>query len=70
MPGWLVSLLLATVVVVLVLAFGSSLPVKVFAVMFGWFCALAALGLGVEALWQSARRRWRRYRGGPARSLP
>lgn len=70
MPGWMVSLVLAAVVALLLLAFGSSLPVKVLAVMFGWFLALGALGLGVEALWQSARGRWRRYRRGPARLLP
>ena len=60
MPGWLVSLMLATVVAVLLLAFGSSLPVRVFAVMFGWFFVLGVLGLAVEALWQLARGRWRR----------
>ncbi len=66
MPGWLVSLVLAAVVAVALLAFGSSLPVKVFAVMFGWFLVLGALGLGVEALWQLARGRWRRHRRGPS----
>ncbi len=66
MPGWLVSLVLAAVVAVVLLAFGSSLPVKVFAIMFGWFLMLGALGLGVEALWQLARGGWRRHRRGPS----
>ena len=66
MPGWLVSAVLAAVVAVVLLVFGSSLPVKVFAVMFGWFLVLGALGLGVEALWQLARGRWRRHRRGPS----
>lgn len=70
MPGWLVSLVLATAVAALLLAFGSSQPVRVFAVMFGWFLVLGALGLGVEALWRLARGRWSRYRRGPSRPLP
>ena len=69
MPGWLVSLALDAVVGVVLLAFGSSLPVKVFAIMFAWFLVLGALGLGVEALWQLARGRWRRHRRGPSTPL-
>lgn len=57
MPGWLVSALLAAVVLVVLLAAGATEAVTIFAVIFAWFLLLGALALLFETLGRLLRRR-------------
>jgi hypothetical protein len=60
MPGWVVSVGLAVLVVLLLLAFGSVELVTVLVILFAWFIVLSSLALSFETLTQVIGRRLRR----------
>jgi hypothetical protein len=60
MQGWLVNLGLAVVVMLLLLAFGSTELVTILLILGLWFVGLASVALGFETLTQAISRRLRR----------
>jgi hypothetical protein len=60
MPGWAVSVGLAVLVVLLLLAFGSVELVTVLVILFAWFFVLSSVALSFETLTQAIGRRLRR----------
>lgn len=60
MPGWIVTILLAAVVALVVLAVGGSDVLIILAVMLVWFVVLASFALAVETGVQAVGRLLRR----------